>query len=489
MSKKKLERYDTAQQNNTQQWRKGMMSLKRTGLVTLMLMLSCVGISVQAESADPERNLRVGAARVDITPPADPENPPPGKYDHEKMNVRAIVLDNGESRAALVTADLADITEALWEAAAPQIAQELNCPIEQIIMSSIHSHSACPPKAADTFFKFDLELVTKAIVTAVQQAKQKLQPAQVGFGTGQLYLNVNRDVIDKKSRLWTQAANLEGPSDKTLAVVLFTDMEGKPIAGYMNYAMHAVNGYLVGITSADFPGAASRYVEKAFGDDMVMAFTQGASGDQNPLWLRPGTNAMASRTGVEITGYEMVREEIEAPLRAGAVPIKKVDPEAAETMERYMDALGVIMGEEAIRIMSNIESFDSDVRIWGAQEVISLPGRNRLDKVREGQPGVYEDGSPVDIRLGMLGIGNIALSTIDAEIYSRFAQLLKEASPMTNTVFVTISNGRGKTGYIIPDSDYGKYTFQTLGNKLQPGHAEQEIVGALVKQIESYLDN
>ena len=151
------------------------------------------------------------------------------------------------------------------------------------------------------------------MVKAVQQAKARLQPAQVGFGTGKAYLNVNRDAIGKKSRLWTQAANLEGPSDKTLAVVLFTDMQGKPIAGYMNYPMHAVNGFLTGITTADFPGAACRYVEKAFKDDMVMVYTQGASGDQNPLWLRPGTNALASKTGVDITGYEMVREDDRGP--------------------------------------------------------------------------------------------------------------------------------------------------------------------------------
>ena len=43
--------------------------------------------------------------------------------------------------------------------------------------------------------------------------------------------------------------------------------------------MHPVNGCLSGITSADFCGAASRWVEQAFGDEMVMVFTQGASGE------------------------------------------------------------------------------------------------------------------------------------------------------------------------------------------------------------------
>jgi hypothetical protein len=433
------------------------------------------------------RTLRVGAARTEITPPVNPAYPPSGRYDHEKMYIRAIVLDNGETRAALIGVDLPDVTNGIWQGAAPLIAKELNAPIENIIMSATHSHSAThsgPPPPA--FNVIDTGATVKAMVSAVQQAKTKLQLARVGFGTGQVYLNVNRDAISKETRLWTQAANPEGPSDKTLAVVLFTDSQGAPIAGYMNYAMHAINAFLTGITSADFPGAACRWVEKAFDDRMVMIFTQGASGDQNPLLLRPGTNALASKTGVPITGYEMVREKIEAPLREGTVPHGKLDPEVADRLERWIDAQGLLIGEEAIRVMTNIDKKSDDVRIWGAQKIITLPGRNRTNTGREGEPGTYAEGPPVNIRLGVLGIGNIALTSIDAEIYNLFAQHLKKASPMANTVMVTSANGRTNSGYIIDDAAYNRNTFQALGNRLQPGHAEQGIVGGMLELIEQY---
>jgi hypothetical protein len=51
---------------------------------------------------------------------------------------------------------------------------------------------------------------------------------------------------------------------------------------------------------------------------------------------------------------------------------------------------------------------------------------------------------------------------------------------------VTISNGRTNSGYIITDADYGKNTFQALGNKLQPGYAEDAIVNGLLKLINQY---
>lgn len=460
--------------------------MKTNTLFRIILIFLC-GVFSITPAFSQNGSLKAGAARIDITPPVNPEYPPLGKYDLEKLYVRAIVLDNGVTRAALIGADLSGLGEEVWLNASSLIAKELNCPVENIIMSPTHTHSgikAGPPPVGRPVM--DSKPVVDAIMKAVLQAKSNLKPAQVGFDTGAAYLNVNRDVISPKTKLWTQAANMEGPSDKTVAIVIFTDMNGSPIASYVNYAMHPVNGYLGGITLADFPGAACRYVEKAFSDKMVMIFSQGASGDQNPMWLRPGTNALASKSGVEITGFELVREEVEAPLREGKVLHGKLDPVVGDNLAHWMDALGTVLGEEVIRVMTNIRKFDSNVRIWGTQEMLTLPGRKRTNTGREGAPGTYEDGPDVNIRLGLLGIGNIALTSIDAEIYNVFAQQLKKASPMTNTLMVTMANGRANSGYIIDDAAYGRNTFQVLNNSIKPGNAEKGIVDKLVAFIQKY---
>jgi len=219
---------------------------------------------------------------------------------------------------------------------------------------------------------------------------------------------------------------------------------------------------------------------------MVTIFSQGASGDQNPLWIRPGTNALASESGVEITGFELIREDVEGPLREGKVPYKKMDPAAAEGLEHWMDALGTMLGEEAIRVMTNISQFETNPRIWGVQEVITLPGRKRTNTGREGFPGTYEDGPDVNLRLSLLGIGNIALTGVDGEVYNNIAQKMKKASPMTNTVMVTIANGKSNSGYLITDDAYGRNTFQVLGARIKPGYTEQGIVNGLVKLINQY---
>jgi Neutral/alkaline non-lysosomal ceramidase, N-terminal len=442
-----------------------------------------------APTIQAQATFRAGAARVDITPAADPAHPPSGKYAHEKLYVRAIVLDNGSARAALIAADQGGLPEIVWEAASRQISEELNCPVANIVMSATHTHSGWGPGGFPGMRGLHPDPnappppIVGQILDAVRQAKANLRPARVGFGTGKSYLNVNRDAIDGDTHLWTQAPNLEAPSDKTVAVLEFLSSSGAPIGVYMDYAMHPVNGFLAGLTSADFAGATSRYVEQAFDDKMVAVFVQGASGDQNPLYLRAGTNAMASQSGVPITGYVMTREPVEAPIRDGKVKPTPVDPKVEDVLERVMDSEGVILGEEVIRVMTNIKQLHATPTIAAAQKTVTCPGRKRIDTGREGAPGTYEDGDPVNIRLGVIRISNVELASVDAEVYTPIAMRLKRESPMANTFMVTLANGMANSGYVPNDTSFGAQTFQVLGSRLKPGCAETAIVNGLLDLI------
>lgn len=463
--------------------------MSKRGIPRLVIVLVCSLCWVA--TARGQASLRVGAARVDITPPSDPASPPSGKYTHEHLYVRAIVLDNGKTKAALIGADQGGLSEGVWEAASKQIAAELHCPVANIVMSATHTHSGWGPGGfpgmrglkPDTGANQPPPPIVGQVLDAVRQAQARLQAARVGYGSGKSYLNVNRDAVDGESHLWTQAPNLEGPSDKTVAVIEFLAAAGEPIAVYMDYAMHPVNGFLAGLTSADFAGAASRYVEQAFDDKTVVVFVQGASGDQNPLYLRAGTNAMASRSGAPITGYVLTREPMEAPIRDGKVKAASLDPKVEDVLERVIDSEGILLGEEVIRVMTNIKRLEASPNITAAQKTVTCPGRKRTDAAREGTPGTYEDGDPVDIRLGVMRIGNISLASVDAEVYSAIAQRLKRESPMADTFMVTLANGMANSGYIPNDTAFGALTFQVLGSRLKPGCAESAIVNGLLDLI------
>ena len=237
--------------------------------------------------------------------------------------------------------------------------------------------------------------------------------------------------------------------------------------------MHGINGYVSGAVSGDYSGAMSRYVEKAFGDKIVVAFTQAASGDQNPLYLRPSNNVMANRAGNPITGFEINREQSEAPLRnaqmgwadAGAPAPKDADAKVLDDLFRFIESEGQVLGEEVIRVMTFTKRTTSEVRIEGLKKEISCPGRKRTNdnpKVRAAIEGTYEDAPPRIYKIGVLGIGTTALAWINAEIYTQIGLDTKSLSPLKNTMFVTIANGSG-SGYTPDDASYGHLTFQVLG--------------------------
>ncbi|MEO6339283.1 MAG: hypothetical protein ABIO39_04525, partial [Caulobacteraceae bacterium] len=228
--------------------------------------------------AQPSRvpGFRAGAAKVSITPRADAL---PAGFEgiNDPLFVRAIVLDNGASRAALVSVDAGGISPDVWTTASARASQELGLKPEQLLVTATHTHSAPRSGGPD---------VAAAIVQAIRDATSRLRPARMAFGTGVSYINVNRNIIDPATRRWWEGPNYDGPSDKTVAVVAFETPEGRPIAVYYNYAVHAVlNGQLDQV-SGDIPGATSAYIEESLDDGAVALWSSGAAGDQNPIYFQ-----------------------------------------------------------------------------------------------------------------------------------------------------------------------------------------------------------
>lgn len=416
-------------------------------------------------------SLRAGAARVDVTPAAN-VLPVPYTSIRDHLFVRAIVLDNRTTRAVLIGVDLIVIDEALWQEVSPQIAQELQCPVDNIVLSATHSHSSPYPEDGKrpvhpNYAAFRIKL-REGILVAVREAKAKLQPARVGYASGASYLNVNRDAVHPQTRLWYQGPNLDGPSDKTVAVLKVEAMNGEPIAVYVNYAMHAIDYYEMGVLTADFPGVTSRFIENAYDDKAVAIWSSGAAGDQNPLYLRQHHGAREAKAAVAKDSSGSAKQALD---------------KAVGELNDWVDSMGRVMSEEVVRVIDAGKSdqatqTSSAVRIWGGGKTVSCPGRTRTNTGREGAPGTYVDGEQVNLHVGVLTIGTTAFTSVNAEIYTSIAQRLRKASPFSDTVVVTLANGFANSGYVPTDEAYGHNTFQVLDTQLKPGCAESGIVNA-----------
>ncbi len=197
-----------------------------------MLLAIVQPVAVYAQTA----TLRAGAAKVDVTPaPGDLPKTYDGILDH--LYSRAIVLESAKTRAALITVDAGGIPDAVWRSVSEQVDKDLAIPARNVLLTATHTHSVPGQTSPDYIRK---------IVESVRLAKERLNPARLGYGTGVSYINVNRNIIDPKTRRWWEGPNYDGPSDKTVAVMKLETLAGEPIAVYYNYAMHAVTEWRAG---------------------------------------------------------------------------------------------------------------------------------------------------------------------------------------------------------------------------------------------------
>ena len=112
-------------------------------LMTGVLFVALLAVPAVGRPQVSAAVLRAGAARVDITPPISDL---PGGYDgvHDPLFVRALALDSGRTRAALVTVDAGAISEETWKRASSQASETFGIPAAQIFITATHSTDDIP---------------------------------------------------------------------------------------------------------------------------------------------------------------------------------------------------------------------------------------------------------------------------------------------------------------------------------------------------------
>jgi hypothetical protein len=441
----------------------------------LFLLALCPGIFLTgfARSSD-VTPFRAGAAKVNMTPSED-ALPQGFSRILDSLYCRAVVVENGETSAALISVDWGMVSNESCDKWTKEIEETTGIPAKNIFISPSHTHAAP--------FGEVLENANTAVIEAVKKAKSNLQSARISYNTGLCYLNINRDVIDPVTRLWSQGPNYDGPSDKTVAVIKFENMQGEPLAVYYNYAMHANTMFMSGSISADFPGETSKYVEEYYDNKLVALFSSGAAGDQNPVSVRPMTDVGRKRIEALMESGK-AREPGEAIMMGGDAEVK-IDGKVLARQVQMIVSLGQILGEEVLRVMELPQMADSMIYIHASRQTVTCPGRERTNTGREGAPGTYVDGAPVNIQISLLRLGNIALTGINAEVYDVIGERIKKESPLNNTIVATITNGAASSGYIPSDDAFQRYTFQVLGSRLKPNCAETQIINGLIEMIKT----
>src|SRR5256885_1212864 len=206
---------------------------------------------------------------------------------------------------------------------------------------------------------------------------------------------------------WWLGYNAEGPSDKSLTVIRFDALSGKPIGLLINYAVHAVvmgdENYQI---SGDVAGATSRYVENYYRGKPEDAPRSDAGA---AIQLRP----------------EETAENVVALWTSGAAADQNAISLARGSDFTMVDALGKILGEEAVRVAGAIRTTDQ-AKLRGKQQGVTCPGRKIEPGPLPRKKYKWEDSDPVGIRLSLLMINDIALAGVSCEVMTMIHEHLKK---------------------------------------------------------------
>jgi neutral ceramidase len=236
-------------------------------------------------------SLSAGVAKLDITPPPDtPVIGHPRKTSGVRDPIRAgiLLLDDGKTRVAIATFDLIGATDALVRTVREAVSAKAGVPRENILVAASHNHSGPDFEKQEAWAK----QVAGKIATAAAEAASDMRPVTVGYGEDTIGFGINRrKVINGRAVV---RLNPAGPNDRRVKVLRFDDGRSlTPMAVLMHAVCHpcfftwgdnATPPYPEGFPkmSADFPGEAQSFVEKAYDGQTRALFLQGCAGDIRP---------------------------------------------------------------------------------------------------------------------------------------------------------------------------------------------------------------
>jgi hypothetical protein len=277
----------------------------------------------------PTSRLRLGRARVEITPPVGIYHRLWGAARHDRAtgvhrtlfaDVLALAPIQEQSQApaasttpALVRAflDLAGLVQSQHETMVRALAKGAGVLPEQVVLTYSHTHSSgwfvpdrIPFPGGELILPY-LEMLEERLRDAGRQAADTLRHAGetvITYATGHSGMGANRDFQDDANGIFACGYNPDAPAglvDNSVVVARFANPAGTLSGSLVHYACHPTTlAWENSLISPDFAGALRETVERETGAPCI--FAQGACGDVGPKRGFTGDTEIADRNGREV---------------------------------------------------------------------------------------------------------------------------------------------------------------------------------------------
>ena len=396
---------------------------------------------------------------------------PLGKIDD--VWARAIVLDQGDTRVAIVSLDVVGFFyDEIEDVRVELDATRADHGVDKVIVSSTHTHEACdtmglwgnPGYATDGKFPLYQAFIRSMIVESILEGVDGLTPARVQAATTTHTAGIRDSrpphVIDP----YVQAAR-------------FVDPDGETIATMVNWSNHPeALGSSNRFISSDFPHGTREAMEAEYGAPSVY-FSGSVGGLMTPLRVDMGApyydgfrdpegNPLPFETAVARTYYigELVAE-------AAIDALTDAPIEEPESLEMASEELYIPGDNYSLRVLNAVGIFDKPTYTAGVD--------------------VGPLGDEFRTELVTVGFGSIRIQTVPGELFPEIeiggygrpdceaADTGRPYEPVIAEQFeeehlFTLGLAQDELGYIVPGYDFwiagapDEVLKQTVGTDAQP---------------------
>ncbi len=381
----------------------------------LATVLTLIGVAAAAAE------FKAGCAIRVVTP--DPLLPvsggvgpsAPTKEKRGDLTVRALVLESGATRVAIVGADFLGFPSALGNKVRARVK---GIPPQNVVIAATHTHSAPDcygfPDGKGGFacdLKY-LETVCARMAEAIDEAAANVRPARVRIATG-----------EAKERI---AYNYYAPQlyDRRCSVIQCVGTDGQPFVTLVNYALHPeVLGDSQGILSPDLCGPLYGRIEAKGGGTAI--FISGAQGG-------------------------MVTADNRDP----------GDPSGAKQLRTWEECvrIGRLLADEALRIVAEAP-LQEDPELFCAAATVTFPVDSPMLRAIVGVSPVLsqmkrEEGK-VSTQVNVINLGSAQILTIPGEALPNIGYYLKRKMHGRHNLLFGLAND--SFGYILTKVDWNSF--------------------------------
>jgi len=463
----------------------------RTFLLCGIWSLSCCLFLLVLNSSPvsaAEKILKAGAAKSNITPPLGESivggfKPFPAENVHDELHARCLVLDNGETKIAIVICDNLGITVDVFQAARDYIKAETDLPPENILMAATHTHSATRA-SSPKYHAF----LARRIADCVRCAMENREPARIGWGGvdepsevfNRRWYTTNPDFCKNpfggvdQVRMNPPRGNAAlvkpaGPIDPEISFISVQSLDGRPLALLANYSLHYVGGVKKGEISADYFGIFSEKIGPLLGaqpgdSPFVGMLSNGTSGDINNINFR--------NPGKRMGPYEKMNQVAEL-----------VAKRVAEACQSVKYQTWVPLGAASAELTLKVRKPDARMQAY-FKKVMAQPEdapqhhryeRNYASRVQR----LLEGPDEITVMLQALQIGDLSIAAIPFETFCEIGLELKEKAPFEDAFTIELANGYN--GYLPTPAQHKLGGYETwMGTNRVQLDASDKIVAVIL---------